>query len=102
MNRIETPYLNGAVRSAYHTASNLKTSPVGTENIEAPEKSSFPNMVKEASEKALNTVRYADQAMQSGMRDEISIQEVIQATMEAEATIKTVINIRNKAVEPYQ
>ncbi len=101
MSTIDTSMLSGGVRSAYAIATKLKSAPAATEIAEAP-KSSFPEMVKEAANNAVETVRYADEAMQAGLRDEIGAQEVVQATLAAEATIKTFVNIRNKVVEAYQ
>jgi flagellar hook-basal body complex protein FliE len=100
-NSIETPLLNTSMRGAYNISTRLSGHNIRPDEIEK-NSSSFETLVKEASQDAVSTIRNADVAMQAGMKEEISIQQVVQATMAAESTLQTVVGLRDKMVSAYQ
>ena len=99
---IATPLLNGSVRGAYNTASKLTGQGVRPQDIKETGTSTFSGMITDASKNAVQTIRESDTAMKAGLKGEIGVQEVIQATMAAESTMKTVVGVRDKLVQAYQ
>lgn len=62
----------------------------------------FSEMLKEASTRALSEIRAGDAAAIRGVTGEAGAQEVVQAVLAMETTVRTVTSIRDKAVEAYQ
>jgi flagellar hook-basal body complex protein FliE len=102
MNEVATPLLKGSVRGAYNTATKLTGHNVRPQDVKETGTSTFSGMITEASKNAVQTVRESDTAMKAGLRGDIGVQEVIQATMAAESTMKTVVGVRDKLVQAYQ
>lgn len=94
------------VTRAYRASQTMPTQPVMVPSlVEGGQKSntpSFSDMVEKAAVDAVSTVRAGDQAVIMGMRGELSTQAVIEATMEMETTLKTVVAVRDKVVDAYQ
>lgn len=91
--------VNG-VRGAYRNAQDLTAAAMP--KTEAPETGSFAAMVRNATQDAVNTIREGDKAAQMGMNGQISTQQVVEATLALESTVKTVVTMRDKLVEAYQ
>jgi flagellar hook-basal body complex protein FliE len=88
-------------RSAYKTSKGLKSDgPVHL--TPEPQKTTFSDMVKEAGAEAVKTIREGDVALQNGLEGKISVQQMIEATLETEATLSQVVGIRDKLVQAYQ
>lgn len=102
---MEISNIGGAVgaRSAYKTSLDLKTEGLhGTVEIAREPKTTFSEMVKEAASESVQTIRNADVAMEQGVAGKISTQQMIEATLEAEATLSQIVGIRDKVVQAYQ
>lgn len=99
---INVTTLNGAAQSAYAKSKTL--SGPGNGIIEANKKagSSFSDMLTDATKEAVDVVRNSDVMMQKGIKGEVSVQEVVHATMSAETTLNTIVGIRDKVVQSYQ
>lgn len=90
----------GGVRSAYRSAQDLSAAPLPAKD--APQGASFADMVRNAAQDAVSTIRDGDMAAQRGLNDEIGTQQVVEATLALESTVKTVVAMRDKFVEAYQ
>lgn len=94
------------VTRAYRASQTMPASPIMVPSLvdggEKSTTSNFSDMVQKAAVDAVDTVRGGDQAVLMGMRGELSTQAVIEATMEMETTLKTVVAVRDKFVSAYQ
>lgn len=63
---------------------------------------SFSDMVSEATQSAVATVRKGDAMGQAGMMGKADPQAVVEATLAMEGTLKTVVSVRDKLVSAYQ
>ena len=89
-----------AVSGAYRTSLNLKA-PATAELAEA-EKPSFAAMVREATTDAVENLRESDAVARQGMAGEVSTQQVVEATIALESTVKVAVAMRDKLVAAYQ
>jgi flagellar hook-basal body complex protein FliE len=62
----------------------------------------FVDMVEEATKNSVQNIKQADIMAQKGLAGEVTTQQVVQATMQAEASLKTVAAVRDKVVQAYQ
>lgn len=90
--------MNG-VAGAYRAASQIPTSGATEPARGGP---SFSDLLQKVTSDAMETVRAGDAAATAGIRGELPMQDVIQATMEMETTLKTAVAVRDKLVEAYQ
>ena len=92
-----------AVRGAYRTSQSL-TGQKGQDIAEEAGASanSFTNMVQKASESALETVRGGEAVAQAGLRGEADTQQVVEAMLAMESTVKVAVTVRDRFVEAYQ
>lgn len=88
------------VRGAYRHAQDLTSAALP--KTDTPETGSFAAMVRDATQEAVATIREGDKAAQLGMTGEIGTQQVVEATLALESTVKTVVAMRDKLVEAYQ
>ncbi|MFC2970531.1 flagellar hook-basal body complex protein FliE [Acidimangrovimonas pyrenivorans] len=92
---------NAAIRGAYGQAKALQADPVASPA--APEgQQTFAEMVKSAAEDAVKTVRAADATAQAGLAGKVDTQQVVEATLALESTVKTTVAVRDRLVEAYQ
>lgn len=92
--------VSAGARGAYRSAQDLTGAALP--QISAPQGNSFADMVRNAAQEAVTTIREGDMAAQRGLTGEIGRQEVIEATLALESTVKTVVAMRDKFVEAYQ
>ena len=88
------------VRGAYRHAQDLGGAAFSAE--EAPKAASFADLVRDAAQDAVATIREGDIAAQRGLTGEMGTQQVVEATLALESTVKTVVAMRDKFVEAYQ
>ena len=62
----------------------------------------FASKVRESAVNSLEVVRNADFMTEKGLKGEVPVQSVVEATMAAEATLSTVVAVRDKLVQAYQ
>lgn len=93
-------FMTNGVRGAYRNAQELsgQALPV-TPRAEGP---SFADMLRNAAQDAVTTIREGDVEAQRGLNGEIGRQQVVEATLALESTVKTVVAMRDKFVEAYQ
>ena len=71
----------------------------GTEAISGP---SFSDAMAEVSQSAIDKVKNGEAAAIAGVDGQASVQQVVEAVMQAESTLQTAIAIRDKVVNAYQ
>jgi len=96
-----TALSGGAVQGAYRNSLGLKsTDAIGAP--EAPQQTSFADMVQGAASDAIQTIREADQVARAGMAEEAGTQQVVEAAIALESTVKIAVSMRDKLVAAYQ
>lgn len=63
---------------------------------------SFSDMVSNAASDAMETVRAADATGQAGLTGKANLQQVVEATMAMESTVKVTVALRDQVVTAYQ
>lgn len=91
----------GLVNNAYGSSSRLQG---GAGGLAAPEeaRTNFADMLRNAAQNSVTSVREAEQIQQAGMTGELSAQQVVEATMEMETTLRLAVSVRDRLVEAYQ
>jgi len=89
---------NLAVKSAYANAKALVKEDVPN----ATSAGGFQDMVADAAQNAVKTIREGDAIAQAGLEGKVGIQEVVEATMAMESTLKVSVALRDKLVGAYQ
>lgn len=62
----------------------------------------FAQMVANAASDAVQTVRRGDATALAGLQDRADLQQVVEATMAMESTVRVSVALRDKLVEAYQ
>lgn len=93
-------FATGSVRGAYRSAQDLSVA--AHPAAPKPEGGSFAEMVRNAAQDAVETIREGDKVAQRGLNGEVGRQQVVEATLALESTVKTVVAMRDKFVEAYQ
>ncbi|KAA9009948.1 flagellar hook-basal body complex protein FliE [Histidinibacterium aquaticum] len=102
MNDFTSIVSTGAVRGAYKSAQTLTSERGPIEQGPETKEADFGSYVQKAASDAVNTVRDAEGAMQSGLQGEMDTQAVVEATLALESTVKVAVSVRDKMVEAYQ
>ena len=63
---------------------------------------SFGDLVEEATQTAITTIRQGDQVASAGLAGQADMQAVVEATMAMESTVRVSVALRDKMVEAYQ
>ncbi|MAQ35777.1 flagellar hook-basal body complex protein FliE [Thioclava sp. ES.031] len=92
---------NAAIRGAYGASRSLSGGPASAHEAKSAGQS-FGDMLKGAAEEAVQTMRAADTTAQAGLTGQASTQQVVEATMAMESTVKVTVAMRDKLVEAYQ
>lgn len=92
---------NSVVDGAYRNSQDLK---VGSVPPVEPGKdgASFADLVRGAAEETATTIREAETVATAGLTGQASTQQVVEATLELETTVKMAVSMRDKLVEAYQ
>lgn len=88
-----------AILSAYQNSQNLS---VGKANATNNPDTSFANVLGAAVSDVTETVREADKSAVAGLKGEISTQQIVEATMELETSLRVAVSVRDKVVQAYQ
>lgn len=95
-----TVFSTSAIRGAYRSSQDLRADAgAGAEETGA---ASFSDMLQQASAEALHEARAADAVMQAGLQGEVATQQVVEAALELESTVKLAVSVRDKFVSAYQ
>jgi flagellar hook-basal body complex protein FliE len=98
-----TVFSTSAIRGAYRSSQDLRAerADAGT-GAEETGAASFSDMLQQASAEALHEARAADAVMQAGLQGEVATQQVVEAALELESTVKLAVSVRDKFVSAYQ
>lgn len=88
-----------AILSAYQNSQNLS---VAKNDLTSKPDPSFTNILGAAVSDVTETVRHADKTAVAGLKGEISTQQVVEATMELETSLRVAVSVRDKVVQAYQ
>lgn len=92
---------NAAVNGAYRSSREMKTTaPSAFEQDGA--KVSFADMVAKAGAETVQSIREAEATAQAGLQGKADTQQVVEATLELDTTVKVAVSVRDKLVEAYQ
>lgn len=95
---IETPIIQGGI-DAYRAGKNMP----GSGSVSAGEAPrSFEDMVANAVSDGIETVKAGDTTARAGLTGEANLQQVVEATMAMESTVKVAVSIRDSLVKSYQ
>jgi flagellar hook-basal body complex protein FliE len=95
---ITPPVHPGAVvQSAYSSSKTLSVDRGAEINT-----GGFEDLVQKAATDAVKSVREGEAAIQGGLDESLGMQEVVEATMAMESTVKVSIALRDKLVDAYQ
>jgi len=97
MASISSIHPNLAVKGAYASAKSLVKEEAG----QASATGGFQDMVTNAAEHAVKTIRDGDAIAKAGLEGKVGIQEVVEATMAMESTLKVSVALRDKLVDAY-
>lgn len=89
-----------AIQGAYGNAKNLK-GPVQVSD-DNPKTESFGDMLRSAAAQSVENVRQGDEVATQGLTGKAGIQQVVEATMTMESTVRVSVAVRDKIVEAYQ
>lgn len=91
----------GAVSGAYKNASGLKADKIAglDDKAEGP---NFAELVRDATADVVQTLRETDAVARAGMEGDVTTQQVVEATLELESTVRIAVTMRDKLVEAYQ
>ena len=96
---IDSVVTTAATRGAYQSSQDLAAAKTTT--VAKPE-SSFSELVGEAVSNTVETARQADKTAVAGLKGEASTQQVVEATLELETTVRVAVAMRDKVVQAYQ
>lgn len=68
----------------------------------APAAMSFGEALKSAAATSVSSIKQSEATAMSAMHGGVSMQEVVQATINAELAVESAVAVRNKLVESYQ
>ena len=98
-----TVFSTSAIRGAYRSSQDLSAERAdmasGTEKAGG---ASFSEMLRDASANAVQEARQADAVVQAGLQGEVPTQQVVEAALELESTVKLAVSVRDKFVSAYQ
>ncbi|MGR3452407.1 flagellar hook-basal body complex protein FliE [Pseudooceanicola sp.] len=93
---------NAAVDGAYRSSREIKsTAPFG-QPMEEERKVSFSDMVGQAGADMIHNIRTAEAKAQEGLSGRADTQQVVEATLQLDSTVKVAVAVRDKLVEAYQ
>ncbi|KGM46988.1 flagellar hook-basal body complex protein FliE [Pseudooceanicola atlanticus] len=93
----------GLVNNAYGSSRTLQGGPgQGIESAAAAEGVNFADMVKGAAQDVVTSIKESEKVQEAGLVGEVSAQQVVEATLEMETTLRMAVSVRDKLVEAYQ
>ena len=99
MTNISSVVSNTAIQGAYRNGQDLSAA---RQVKPLQEAASFSEIVKTAASNAVETVHHADKVATAGLKGEIGTQQIVEATLELESTLRLAVSVRDKVVQAYQ
>lgn len=100
MSDFSTIRSQAAIQGAYGNAKNLKAQVQVAEGDAKAE--SFGDMLRNAAAQSAENIRMGDEVATQGLTGKAGIQQVVEATMTMESTVRVSVAVRDKLVEAYQ
>ena len=94
--------ISGSIAKRAYGAGTKVDGGLGPEISPSNGQNTFAAMVRESASNSMDVLRNADMMTERGLKGEVPVQSVIEATMAAEATLTTVVAVRDKLVQAYQ
>lgn len=91
---------DGVLKSTSTT--RYMTGPSDLGGTEAASGASFSDAIANVSQSAIDKVKQGEAAAIAGVDGQASVQQVVEAVMQAESSLQTAIAIRDKVVNAYQ
>ncbi|MDK3016711.1 flagellar hook-basal body complex protein FliE [Pseudodonghicola flavimaris] len=88
-----------AIEAAYGKAKSLSGDAAAVAPAEGP---SFGDMIRDAASSAAQTVRLGDATAAAGLTEKAGLQQVVEATMAMESTVRVSVALRDKLVDAYK
>lgn len=90
----------GGAARAYRVGQGIPSLPVsGGRESSAP---SFDELLANTARGGFETIRAGDRAAVQGLRGELPVQQVVEATMAMESTLNLMVSVRDQVVAAYQ
>jgi flagellar hook-basal body complex protein FliE len=89
---------NAAVQGAYGKSKTLTEG----SNTHAENLDSFGDMLRAAAAQSAENVRTGDATASEGLTGQAGLQQVVEATMTMESTVRVSVAVRDRLVEAYQ
>ncbi|MDX2485513.1 MAG: flagellar hook-basal body complex protein FliE [Pseudodonghicola sp.] len=93
---------NAAIQAAYGKSKVLTSDAAGGAQLDPAQAQNFAQMIQNAAADAVGTVRDGDATAAAGLTGKAGLQQVVEATMAMESTVKVSVAVRDKLVEAYQ
>ncbi len=93
---------NTLIQAAYGKSRDLTADKAAGPQLDPAEAQSFGQMLQNAAAEAASTVREGDATAMAGLAGKAGLQQVVEATMAMESTVKVSVAVRDKLVEAYQ
>ncbi|MGR3571008.1 flagellar hook-basal body complex protein FliE [Brevirhabdus sp.] len=94
---------NAAASGAYRSARDIQgEATAGMAQAEPAGKVSFSELLANAGADAIDTVRKAEAVATQGLQGKAETQQVVEATLELESTVRVAVSVRDKLIEAYQ
>ncbi|GGK34344.1 flagellar hook-basal body complex protein FliE [Salinarimonas ramus] len=90
----------GATRAAERIATAAQAAPVAPSS--ATSMPDFGAVLSDVASQGVNALREAEAASLAGINGKASVQQVVEAVMNAERTLQTAVAVRDKVVQAYQ
>jgi flagellar hook-basal body complex protein FliE len=89
---------NVEIRGAYSNSRDLKQ----LSGLNVGNDQRFEDLLRQVTSNAIETVREGDAAAVGGLQGTVGVQQVVEATMALESTVKISVAIRDKLIGAYQ
>ncbi len=103
MSGISSIQPNSVIQAAYGRAKDLQgQNPGAVGGTGNAQPQTFAQMIEKGATEAVQTVREGDAMALAGLSGQAGIQQVVEATMALESTVRVSVALRDKLVEAYQ
>ena len=103
MNDFTSIQPNSLIQAAYGKSKDLTSgAAAGAGAADPAQAPDFGQMIRNAAADAVATVREGDATAAAGLTGEAGLQQVVEATMAMESTVRVSVSVRDKLVDAYK
>jgi flagellar hook-basal body complex protein FliE len=100
---VDTPLSGLGAARAYQSAKKLDVAPTAPVEMLTPsERPSFVQLLETTAREQVATIRAGEAAAVAGLKGQMPMQQVVEATMAMETALQVTISLRDRVVEAYQ